>query len=58
MDAVDLAFEVGDGGLTALFPDGEDGEQLEDGAGAKVAEGGDRGDVDGWWGGSWGEAGC
>ena len=58
MDAIDLAFEIRDGGLAALFPDGEDGEQLGERVGAEVAERADGGDVDRWWGGGRGEAGC
>jgi hypothetical protein len=56
-DAVDLGLEVGDGGLAALFPDGEDGEHLRQRMGAEVAQGCDGCNVNGRWSGGWGKAG-
>lgn len=54
-DAVDLRLEVGNNRLTALFPDGEDGEHLRERVGAEVAQGRDGRNVNDWWSGGWGQ---
>jgi hypothetical protein len=54
---VHLGLEIGNCGLAALFPNGEDGEHLREGTGAKITERCDGGDVNGWWTGGGGKAG-
>lgn len=57
LDPRDLGFEILDDLAAAGLPFGEEGDHLGEGLGLHVAQGCDGGDVDGGWGGCWGEAG-